>query len=53
MIFARRQDCLAGGPPGWLLQARSPGVRDGGDRERAGAGLTAVRQRPAPVRRQR
>src|SRR5262249_25814220 len=27
------------------------GVRDGGDRQRAGAGLTAWRQRPAPVRR--
>jgi len=26
-------------------------VRDGGDRQRAGAGLTACRQRPAPVRR--
>src|SRR5215471_13233268 len=37
----------AGGPPGWLLQARSPGVRDGGDRQRAGAGVTAWRQRPA------
>jgi hypothetical protein len=38
------------GPPGELLQARSRGVRDGGDRQRAGAGLTALRQRPAPVR---
>jgi len=26
------------------------GVRDGGNRQRAGAGLTAWRQRPAPVR---
>jgi len=33
-----------------LLQARSPEVRDDGDRLRAGAGLTAWRQRPAPVR---
>jgi hypothetical protein len=41
----------AGGPPGQLLQAQPPGVRDGGDRQRAGAGLTAWRQRPAPVRR--
>src|SRR5262249_57871224 len=31
----------AGGPPGWLLQARSPGVRNGGGRARAGGGLAA------------
>ena len=31
-----------------LWQARSPGVRDGGDRLAAGAGGTALRRRPAP-----
>ena len=40
----------AGGPPGSLLQMRPPWVHGAGNRLRAGAGLTAWRQRPAPVR---
>jgi hypothetical protein len=39
----------ARGPPGSSCRAVTR-VRDGGDRRRAGAGLTAWRQRPAPVR---
>ena len=50
---SRREDARRGRTARLLLQARPPGVRDGGDRLRAGAGPTALRQRPAPVRRPR
>jgi hypothetical protein len=52
-------DCDLCAATGWparedrpvALAGAATRVRDGGDRQRWGAGLTALRQRPAPVRR--
>src|SRR6266853_1335346 len=46
----RRQGARRGRTARLALAGAATGVRDGGDRQRAGAGLTALRQRPAPVR---
>jgi len=48
--LSRRHDARRGRTARPLLQARPPRVRNGGDRQAADAGLTALRQRPAPVR---
>jgi hypothetical protein len=50
VIFARRFDARRGRTARSALAGAATGVRDGGARLRACAGLTAWRQRPAPVR---
>jgi integrase len=48
--LSRRHDAQRGRTARLALADAVTGVRDGGDHRRAGAGLPALRQRPAPVR---